>query len=137
MNRQDFREIAYIRLREAKVLLRNRQYSGAYYLCGYVVECALKACIAKQTRRYEFPDKKKGADSFTHDLKRLMELAGLEADLNAKAGSDAVFGGNWLILRDWSEQSRYKKWSKSDAEVLYDAVTDAANGVFPWIQGYW
>jgi len=34
-------------------------FDGAYYLAGYAVECAIKACIAKGTRRYEFPDKRK------------------------------------------------------------------------------
>jgi len=68
MNRHDLRELALIRLREARVLLKNGNYEGAYYLCGYVVECGLKACIAKQTRRYDFPDKKTVDESYTHDL---------------------------------------------------------------------
>ncbi|WP_367997183.1 HEPN domain-containing protein [Planktothrix pseudagardhii] len=58
MNRQDFQDLAETRRKEAKVLLDNHQYSGAYYLSGYVIECALKACIAKKTRKYDFPDLK-------------------------------------------------------------------------------
>lgn len=54
MKRSDLQKLARIRLKEAKVLLDNRQYSGAYYLSGYVIECALKACIAKQTRKERF-----------------------------------------------------------------------------------
>jgi HEPN domain-containing protein len=49
--------MAMVRLKEANVLLRLGLSDGAYYLAGYAVECALKACIAKGTRRYEFPDK--------------------------------------------------------------------------------
>ena len=33
-------------------------WDAAYYMIGYCVECALKACIAKQIRRFDFPDKK-------------------------------------------------------------------------------
>jgi len=42
-------------------LLRLGLFDGAYYLAGYAVECALKACIAKGTQRFEFPDKRKGS----------------------------------------------------------------------------
>jgi HEPN domain-containing protein len=56
MNRYDFQKLARIRLEEAKVLLRHGKYEGCYYLCGYAVEFALKACIAKMTERYDFPD---------------------------------------------------------------------------------
>lgn len=49
MNRLDLQNLALARLEEVEVLLNNHKYSGAYYLSGYVIECALKACIAKQT----------------------------------------------------------------------------------------
>ena len=55
MNRADFRQLALCRLEEAEVLLRTRKFSGAYYLAGYAIECALKARLAKQTKRYDFP----------------------------------------------------------------------------------
>jgi hypothetical protein len=45
--RRDFRTLAELRAEEARVLLRSRRQLGAYYLAGYAVECALKACIAK------------------------------------------------------------------------------------------
>jgi len=50
--------LSRIRLQEAKALLSLDFDDGAYYLAGYAVECALKACIAKETRRHEFPDRK-------------------------------------------------------------------------------
>ncbi|MBP1971735.1 HEPN domain-containing protein [Virgibacillus natechei] len=42
MNRKELKEIAEIRLKEAKVLLENKCYDGTYYLSGYVIECVLK-----------------------------------------------------------------------------------------------
>ena len=57
MNRIDFQEIAELRLRESKALLAAGFPDGAYYLAGYAVECALKACIAKRSQEHDFPEK--------------------------------------------------------------------------------
>jgi hypothetical protein len=37
VNRSDFRELAELHLQHAKALLDAQLYSGAYYVCGYVV----------------------------------------------------------------------------------------------------
>jgi hypothetical protein len=137
VNRREFRELARLRLREAKALLDSRNFSGAYYLCGYVIECGLKACIAKQTKQYEFPDKKRVNDSYTHDLEILVRTAGLDTDLRARIGVDPQFAVNWSLTKDWNEGTRYQKHTRLEAESLYDAVTDAAHGVLQWIQRYW
>jgi hypothetical protein len=57
MNRTDFQKLTELRLNEANTLLGGKCYEGAYYLTGYAVECALKACIAKQTQQHDFPIK--------------------------------------------------------------------------------
>jgi len=54
MNRSDFQQLAEDHLRHGKALLDAGLYSGAYYMCGYVVECALKACICKRTKEFDF-----------------------------------------------------------------------------------
>jgi hypothetical protein len=77
MNRSNFIKLAELRLEEAKTLLDAEKFDGAYYLCGYVIECALKACIAKKTKRYDFPDKATVQDSYTHDLIKLIKISGL------------------------------------------------------------
>jgi len=102
MNRQDLRKLAELRVRDAEVLLAGRRYAGAYYLCGYAVECALKACIAKRTKRAEFPDRKRVMDSYTHDFRELVRLANIQKELNTQLTSQR-FAQNWTLLRDWSE----------------------------------
>lgn len=62
MDRRDLQALSKARLIEAKALLRLGLNDGAYYLAGYAVECAIKACIAKGSLRHEFPDKRR-ADS--------------------------------------------------------------------------
>ena len=83
MNRTDFQEIAELRLRESRALLDAGFPGGAYYLAGYAVECALKACIAKRTQEHDFPDKKLVNDSHTHNLKELLRLAELKTELDS------------------------------------------------------
>jgi HEPN domain-containing protein len=77
MNRIDFQQLAELRLKEAKALLAAGFPEGAYYLAGYAIESGLKACIAKRTQQYDFPDKKLVNDSHTHDLGKLLDLGNL------------------------------------------------------------
>lgn len=57
MNRADLQNLAELRINEAKLLLDRGFYQGAYYVAGYAIECALKACIAKKTQQFDFPEK--------------------------------------------------------------------------------
>ena len=50
MDRRELQSLSRVRAKEAKALLDAGLHEGAFYLAGYAVECALKACIAK-TRR--------------------------------------------------------------------------------------
>jgi len=136
LNRRDFQDLALIRLQEAEVLLQNGHYSGAYYLSGYVIECALKACIAKYTREFDFPDKQIAQASHTHDLTALVRLARLELQLQALR-SDPDFEPKWSATKDWSEQSRYKIHTEQDAKGIYLAITDPTHGVLQWLQQHW
>jgi HEPN domain-containing protein len=83
MNRREFQNFATTRLREAKLLLSANAPDGAYYLAGYAVECALKACIAKSTQRHDFPDKVRANRSHTHNVRELINVAGLKDDLES------------------------------------------------------
>ena len=47
MTRAEFQQLAEQRLLEAKALLDQGKWDGAYYLAGYAVELALKACVIK------------------------------------------------------------------------------------------
>lgn len=134
MNRTDLQRLAELRLREADHLLNAELYAGAYYLLGYSVECGLKACIAKQIRQYDFPDRRLINDSYTHNLETLLRLSGLREELRADPELDL----NWTVVKDWSEQSRYELGiSEVRARDLNDAINDAANGVLPWLRTRW
>lgn len=90
MNRVDLQKLAIVRIREAKILFDSGEHSGAYYLAGYAVECALKACFAKGVQRYDFPEKDKVSKIFTHRLREIAKLAGLESDMNSAFAASAT-----------------------------------------------
>ena len=137
MNRDDFRNLARTRRREARLLLQHRNYDGAYYLSGYVVECALKACIARKTKRYDFPDKDAVNKSYTHNLAQLMGQAGLDLELSEQMDSDELFAVNWAVVKDWSEASRYERHDRREARDLYSALTNRQHRVLQWLRRHW
>ena len=137
MNRADLRRLARIRLKEAQVLLNAKCFDGAYYLCGYAVECALKACIAKATKKSEFPDLERVKGSYTHNLGTLVKLAGLEALRASEATADAAFGVNWGLVKDWAETARYAQHDEKKARDLCEAVADSSHGVMRWLKRHW
>lgn len=129
--------MARTRLKEARILLREGYYDGAYYLAGYAAECGLKACIAKETRRSEFPELEKVRNSYTHRLFELVKVAALTSDLTAECTSHKAFETNWTIVKDWSEKARYAKQSEQSARELFRALTDSKHGVMRWIRRRW
>lgn len=138
MNRADFQQLAEIRVEEAAALLAAQKWDGAYYLAGYAVECALKACIAKQTNQYDFPPPKKVIDDYyTHDLEKLLNCAGLFPTKDAAVKLNKAFEANWIAIIKWKEISRYERKSKDEAELMYNAVSDPTNGVLQWLKNYW
>ena len=137
MNRKELQTLSKIRIKEAKALLDKGLYEGAYYLAGYAVECALKACIAKNVRQHDFPDKRLVIDSYTHDLVKLVRTAGLDAELEHKTKESPNFVANWKLVKDWSENSRYRKSTATEARDLYDAITAQEHGILPWIEEHW
>lgn len=137
MNRTQFQRLAEERVRDAEALLKAGQWSGAYYLSGYAVESALKACIAKLTKRYDFPDKDTVQRSYSHKVEVLLELTGLKTDRDTQAKSQSEFANNWHRVRDWEESSRYQRWTEARARALLSAVTDPKYGVLPWIMDRW
>ena len=137
MNRADFQQLADIRIDEARVLLAQGKYDGAYYLAGYAVECALKACIAKRTNQSDFPDKQLALRAYTHDLEELVTVAGVKVQFESDRKINPGLSASWDKVRDWRESSRYERRSQAEAQQLYDAITHAIDGVLPWVKLRW
>ncbi len=77
MERTELQAVSQLRVEEAEILLREGYYSGAYYLLGYAVECALKACIARRIIAHVIPDRRFIQAVYQHNLEQLFSLTDL------------------------------------------------------------
>jgi hypothetical protein len=139
MNRAHWQALAEERLLAAHALLAAQHWSSAYYLAGYAVEFGLKSCILAHVERTGtiFTDKKYSEKCWSHDLKLLLVLAGLDEKWKVDSSANPMWGGNWRIIIEWNEMSRYEQITQADAQELFDAITDNVNGVMPWMRGHW
>lgn len=138
MNRNDLQQLAETRVADAGVLLAAGRFAAAYYLIGYAVECALKSCIAKQIREFDFPEKKLITESYTHDLTKLLRLSGVAHLHEREIKRSRAFENNWLVVKDWSEESRYlSAIAENAARDMYAAVTDVQDGMLTWLKTHW
>lgn len=138
MNRADLQKLAASRIGEAQILLSAGSYPGALYLAGYAIECALKACIAKETKEYDFPDLDAVRASYTHNLTSLLGLAKLQDKLSAEIKANKQLETYWACIVDWNEAKRYELGvTEQEARDLCEAIADTTNGVLQWLSKYW
>jgi len=138
MNRRELQNLADIRVVDAEKLLDAGRFSAAYYLLGYAVECALKACITKQIKEYDFPDKKLVLDSYTHNLEQLLRISGVKAQFDKQIRADKSLQVNWSTVKDWTEAVRYEDNIPGNmAQDLLNAIIDPNSGVLTWLKTVW
>ena len=138
LNRDALRTLAGSRLEESRVLLENKLWTGAYYMTGLAIECALKSCLASAVKEYDFPDKQFVNAMYVHSLESLFKLNGaLWAELQADIKADAKLRVNWSTVKDWDGGRRYEIVEELEAKALYEASTEASSGVMEWIRGRW
>jgi len=115
-------------------LLAHGHPSGAYYLAGYAIECALKAVIAAGFRANEIPDKPRVNSIYTHNLKDLLNLADLKGPLEDDMNENSELRESWATISKWSEHARYQVWTSDAAAIMLEAVGAADKGLLPWLQ---
>ncbi len=134
--RKDFQRLAELRAREAAALAKTRNQQGAYYLGGFAIECALKACIAKKTRRYEFPADAKYANKvYTHNLDELLRLAQLDGQLDKDMKAKPQLATNWGVVKGWNVDSRYEITGLNGRDMV--TAISSSDGVLQWIKLHW
>ena len=102
--RKQLQDLANLRLPEAKALYTAGFDEGCTYLCGNVVEFALKAHICATLDIDEYSEKGKLGDHFkTHGFVELRVLSGTEKGL---AVANRPLGDNWALAASW------KTWPK-------------------------
>lgn len=114
----DLRRLARERLNDARILLTNHRYDGAYYLCGYAVEMLLKARICRTLKWPEFGGEHVKALK-VHDLAFLLKFSGAEPRVKAK------YMAEWSRVQDWRVENRYdpkKTINVTEATDMIDAT---------------
>lgn len=77
--RNELKELAKLRLKEAESLFNAGWYDGAGYICRYVIEFALKARICRLLDINEYPSSGKLKSAYAvHDFEQLRLLSGLQ-----------------------------------------------------------
>ncbi len=119
-----------IRQREARLLFGRGCFEGAYYLGGLGVECALKACIARTTRRFEFPPKRPRIDRiYSHDLNILLNEAGLKPP--------PALETHWAVVKDWRADVRYITNLRRVEVRDFLRAAYGRKGVMQWLRQCW
>lgn len=101
----DLRKIARARLEDAAVLCKAGRYDGAVYICGYVVEIALKARICRTLKWNAYPSTASEFQKYqsfrTHDLAVLLHLSGRREKIKNEHLAA------WSAVADWTPNRRY------------------------------
>jgi len=138
LNRDKLQRLAHNKLEEARVLLDNKCWTGAYYATGLAVECALKAYLARAIQQYDFPDREFVRRAYTHELRVLTQLDGvLWREVENETHGDVKLRSNWNTVFSWNDENRYELVEELQARSLYDAATEHGSGVMEWIRRRW
>jgi HEPN domain-containing protein len=129
MTRIDLQKLADEKLSDAQILFGAKSWSNAYYLAGYAVELAIKACIAKAFKADTVPDKDVVLKTYSHEFPKLIGTAGLTAELQKQVQASRDFGTAWGVVNEWSPDDRYRAISEQDTKELIEAIGDATHGV--------
>lgn len=136
--KNELKELSILRLKEAETLFDEGLYDGSAYLCGYVIEFALKARICKLLGVDEYPPSGKVKSAYAvHDLDQLLLLSGLKNRLNS---ANAELCANWSVATPWTPEIRYRargSFSKAEVEEILNAIRNKPDGVLKWIMKYW
>ncbi|MER8975675.1 MULTISPECIES: hypothetical protein [unclassified Mesorhizobium] len=137
LERATLQAIANAKLQDAEFLFQNERFSNAYYLFGYAAEIAIKSRISRLFRPDTIPDKKFVQDIYSHDLNKLIALAGLSVELAESRAASPVFDGHWSAVSDWNEASRYDIIDVFEATAMRNAMVDEEQGIIRWLRERW
>lgn len=116
-------QLAIDRYDDAQALFTSARYDGAVYMCGYVVELALKNAIATTLGWQNYPpsNDNKFKAFFKHDLEFLLTLSGKEALIKLNNLAD------WSIVSSWNPSMRYTVGSPFTQQDATDMLTATQN----------
>lgn len=135
-SRRELQQLACLRLKEAEALFNAGCYDGCAYLCGYVVELALKASICAALGVDEYPQARLRGAFRTHDFDDLKLLASMEKSFT----TNSALVSNWSVATLWNPERRYEPAGTYDltaAREVLEAVRGYPDGVLACISSHW
>jgi hypothetical protein len=114
----------------ARLLAEDREVAAqAYSHVGFAAECALKAYIMWRERLNNWPDRDSRPELYTHDLGKLVALAGIELTT-----TDPI-GASWKTVLDWNRGQGYdpSPMPRKVARAMIEAAF-GEKGVVTWIR---
>lgn len=116
----------------AETAVENRLHCGeAWMAAGFAVEFALKAYIMRRERSNAWPSKEARPELYTHDLRKLFQVA--ELDL---ATAPRELRGALRTVLDWDRAHEYtsRRMSRANARSMVKAAF-GEEGVVSWLVG--
>lgn len=126
------------RLLDVKVLRDGGRFDAAAYMCGYVLEFGLKACVCNRLRVPDYPERELKGTFKTHNFEDLLLLAGLRDEITAHKTPELY--ANWQVISGWTPDWRYRLIGSIDGpglQQMLQALEDPAHGVLPWLHLHW
>ena len=137
-SKAELRDLVAARLKDAEVLYQAARYDAAVYMCGYVLELALKACICRRLGLRDYPESDLKGAFRTHKFDDLLLLAGLRDAVDAHA--NPTLFANWSTAAEWKPEWRYRpagSAGRQDVEEMFKVLRDPPDGVLPWLKKRW
>lgn len=136
---EEIKTIAKTRLKDAKILHKNKSHDGALYLCGYAIELGLKAVITKnlnlggKTSCSHIPSTKeefKVVSSLTnHDLDALLSF--VPSNIIQKIKTKYL--ADWSLIQKWNPEMRYAPIRGMSAKIEAEEVIKAVERVLNYL----
>ncbi len=98
----------------AQSLLKSKHYSQCLFFCHLSVEKLLKGIVTQTIKDYP---------PFTHDLRKLARIAGLDLSPSQKKVLDKIFSFNIVGRYAGAKLEFYKKYNKKEYAQKYLKIT--------------
>lgn len=101
----------------------------AHFNAGLAIECALKAYLMRAERLNGWPSRASRPDLYTHDLRKLMMLAGLHID------ASHPIAAAWILTQNWDRNQGYDPRPMPDRVAKsWFAAAFGPEGVVTWLR---
>ena len=131
---KELNKISKARIKDARILFKNKSYDGSLYICGYAIELALKAVICESLCLSGIPHTNEEFSNIarikTHNLEELLRQ--VPARVSTKIKSN--YFADWSTILQWNPEMRY---SPVKGKKLKNQANEAINSAQRVVRYLW